>query len=918
MNHEANYFEDALRSASESRHPGTCMWILNKPEFHAWENSGPNDTVTRLLWLTGVPGAGKTVLSSSVINRCYEVSGKLSPIIYFFFKLTDNDKNSRLAVTRSLLYQLYSLIPANLATEISSLKDNSGKETALSEQGLWDLFTKHAKDVNNLIIVLDALDECNGVDVLLRRLSSLLQCSCAKVFVVSRKEENIAVALADYTQIVISHDNVEADIRSYVTAEIKKIPRFQGKSVQQRMIHALSSGHGGMFLWAYLMVKELKELGTVRQVDDALRSLPSGLEELHEAIITRLDSTLHKAHRELATKILTWVVCAVRPLRLSELQEILQFETRQDRIADQPFDDDNDDDDLLYSEKDIELACGALVMTRNETLQLIHLSTKEILTRRPEYMGSDDSRLGFYVNAQRENPHMAVLCVSYISAHLEGIDSVTRPCLDTASRLQFSTKSYDSTELVANSPFIDYASISWQAHLVDGQISLELEDVISCLQTLLTYDLTTKWIELCVSLHQDITWTLERGCNEIKLWGDYALVPSNTSCYTAIGFLWAWSSAVVSVIAEYGRVIEEFPYEIHFLDLARYFSNEGALSPALLPASYTLSQGQDIREPISQVCAIEKDPARAKVEPCRQLHSNVQNPSQNSTIGFLLYDSIRDVYFSAEKELLNDTEVLWAQDRATGRRMLPVKSSLNILDVPYKDSAPSFPEQPTRLVAAVLCPAHKYLAILYTDSASGLFITSLWLIERHLHFQGIRDLQPWARRLHCVACHNYLFVDSCLPLTVGQEGFFYCPSGQMHPEHGIRRRIPDLFASDVREWSQVILAFSGNGQILIRLDRWKGLLDKYLWLEDKGMNPLPWASLPVYGRFLTVSQTARFGIYEFEPRGGSAVTVNLLDDQANQQQLQIQGSAHQVFFYFSQDEKSLFGIYATGMNADRR
>lgn len=39
-----------------------------------------------------------------------------------------------------------------------------------------------------------------------------------------------------------------------------------------------------MFLWAYLMTQELKELGTVREVDEALRSLPRGLDNMHENI----------------------------------------------------------------------------------------------------------------------------------------------------------------------------------------------------------------------------------------------------------------------------------------------------------------------------------------------------------------------------------------------------------------------------------------------------------------------------------------------------------------------------------------------------------------------------------------------------------------------------------------------------------
>ena len=922
-NHEANYFVDDLRSASESCHPGTCMWILDRPEFNTWRDQGPENVFTRLLWLTGVPGAGKTVLSSFVINNLSAASSEMTspPILHFFFKLTDNDKNSVLAVTRSLLYQLYSLFPATLSTEIIALRDNSGKERALSEQGLWDLFVKHTKELTNLIIILDALDECNGVDVLLRRLSSLLPCCRTRIFLASRKEENIALALAGYPQIVISHEDVEADIRSYVTAEIKEIPRFRGKEVQHRMIDALSSGHGGMFLWAYLMVKELKELGTVRQVDDALKSLPRGLEEMHEAIITRLDSTLHKAHRELATKILTWVVCAVRPLRLPELQEILRFEIRQDRTADHSLGDNSDDDDLLYSEKDIELACGALIMSRNETLQLIHLSTKEILTRRPLRMGSDDSRLGFYISTQRENPRMAGLCVSYVSTHLDGIDSVTRPGLETTSRLYFSKRSYGPTELVTSSPFIDYASMSWQAHLVDGKVSLELEDVMCSMQRLLTYDLTMKWIELCVSLHQDMALKLERSCNEVSSWADYALVPADSSCYKAIGFLWAWSSAVVSVINKYARIIEEFPSEIHYLDLEEFFPNECSPGLAFIPASYALAQGRNIREPISQIHGMGVRQSKPKVEPCRQLQLNLQNPSMNYILGFLLYDSTRNVYFSAECELSDKTEVLRAQDRATGRRLLPVKSTMNVsrFSGNISDSLARVPS--LLIIAAVLCPAHKYLAILYHNVKHGeaYFITSLWIIERHIGFQGIRDVRPWARHLYCVESWNSWFFGSCLPLTVGQDSLFYCPNGQLHPERGICRRIPDCFDARKQRRRRYKLAFSGDGQTLIGLDQSSGLLEKISWLESTATGPLHWASLPAGSeqiqsvRVRAISRTARFAVYEIHPRDESPTVCHLLHNEADQQELhmQLEDTVQTKVFYFSRDEKDLVGIHRT-------
>ena len=919
---------DDLRSASESRHPNTCMWLLDRPEFDAWMNSDPNDAVSRMLWLTGIPGAGKTVLSSFVINRCFEVSGKKpsASVLYFFFKMTDSDKNSTLAVTRSLIYQLYSLFPTSLCADIVSLRDESGKEKALSDQRLWDLFVKHATDMENLTIVLDGLDECGDVDLLLQRMISFLERCNARILVVSRREENITLALERYPCVDIGHGDVEADIHSYVTAEIGKIPRFPGKSVQRRMISALASGHGGMFLWAYLMIKELKELGTVRQVDDALKTLPTGLKEMHEAIITRLDSTLHKAHRELATKILTWIVCAVRPLRLAELQEILRFEIRQGRTADQLQVDD--DDDLLYSEKDIELACGALVISRNETLQLIHLSTKEILTQRPHSVRSDDSRLAFYIDPQRDNPHMATICVSYISTHLNGVNSVTRPNLETVSRLQSSKESFDSTELVTKSPFIDYASISWQAHLKDGKISLELESIMRRLQVLLTYDLTILWIELCVLLHGDIIWTLERSCKELMSWADYTLVPAaESSCRQAIGFLWAWSSAVVSIINEYSLVIEKYPYEIHYLDLENVLSNECAPGPAALPLSFASTQGRTVREQISVLRAVDKSEPKIEIEPRRQLQSNLQNPVLNFSLGFVLYDSTRDVYFSAEYLVRNNTEVLRVQERTNGHKLQPMKSTLNVLNVSRENPELSRPEVIGpffSLRTAILSPDHTYLAILYGD-ANGYFVTSIWTIERHLDFLNIRDRRPWARRLHCFGSINTSFLASGLPLTVGQDGFFYSPSGKIHPERGIHKRIPDslinttITETDWPTYTSVVLAFAGNGQTIIKLDRSGGLIEKISWLEDTVTEPLhsslPGSSWQQHRAYLrAISETARFVVYEIPHEDQSTdsppALLYLLDTRGYVEQLRVNHTllCGYTTFYFYKDEKYLLSI----------
>ena len=922
VNYEASYFVDDLTLANKLRHSGTCTWILNRPEFITWICSRSDELNTRILWFTGIPGVGKTVLSSFVINKCSEISGNepSSPTFYFFFKNTDNDKNSMLAVARSLVYQLYLLAPARLSTDLISLRDSSGKEKALSERNLWNLFVKYANDLGSFTIVLDALDECNDVDLLLENIIILLQCCHVRLFVVSRKEENIALALEAYPRVEIRQGDIEADIRSYITAEIENIPRFKGKPVQKRMINSLTSGHGGMFLWAYLMIKELKELGTVRQVDDALKALPTGLQQMHELIITRLDHTLHRAHRELSIKILKWIVCAVRPLRLGELQEILRFEVRPGGSASQPLDNDDDDDDLLYSEKEIELACGALVVHRNGSIQLIHLSTREILMGKPPSMHLEDSRRDFYVDGQRENPHMAMLCVSYLDTHLSGIGSVMRPNIKTESRLLSPNKdSFDSTELVKKLPFIDYASISWQVHLIDGNIDLELESIMHRLQALLTYDLTSLWIELCVLLHQDIIWTLQRDCNEIMSWADTTLVPAESSCHQAIGFLRTWSGVVMSIINKYGHVIEEHPYEIQYLDLESVPLDDYAASENAPPLSFASRRGQAIREKISVISAADPRQPKMKADLSRQLQSNLQDPLYNGFLGFVLYDMTRSVFFSAERFISNGIEVLRVQERNSGRRLQPIKSTLKPTNTIREDSGPR--ETCSYLHTAVLSPDCLYLAILYTNSnESGYFVTSVWKIERHFSFRNIRDRRPWAHRLHCFETSNSAFVDSSLALTVGQDGFFYCPSGKIHPDYGVQKQIPDLFVTNREDplWNME-LAFAGNGQTLIKLNQsfQPVVVEKISWLADTVSESLysgvlhkagdPW---PVpRQRLKAISQTARFVVYQSPQPHVGPLLFYLLDTMLSTQRFLVQYDQRPSFeeFFFSKDEKYILG-----------
>lgn len=229
------------------------------------------------------------------------------------------------------------------------------------------------------------------------------------------------------------------------------------------------------------------------------------------------------------------------------------------------------------------------------------------------------------------------------------------------------------------------------------------------------------------------------------------------------------------------------------------------------------------------------------------------------------------------------------------------------------------------LINAVLSRDCTYLVVLYNDQgisrgpSSGDFITSIWVIEDSLDFHDLRRRRPWARQLQRFRIQEPCFIASCLPLTAGWDGLFYCPSGQIHPELGIQKQLPLATVNDTYQLDkQAVYAFAGDGQTLIKLDRVKGLVEKISWLEDTVTKtwqlPMP-ASYARQERvhLRAISRTARFMVYEIGYRA-----FYLFHYQRNLEQLQVQNSSpyKNVKFYFTQDEQYLLGICATDLGKE--
>src|SRR2546423_9103116 len=86
--------------ALQQRQKGTGLWFLQSDAFAKWK------TQRNSLWLYGIPGCGKTILSSTIIEDLKRTFPRQS-LLYFYFDFNDTGKQTLESMVRSLISQLY-------------------------------------------------------------------------------------------------------------------------------------------------------------------------------------------------------------------------------------------------------------------------------------------------------------------------------------------------------------------------------------------------------------------------------------------------------------------------------------------------------------------------------------------------------------------------------------------------------------------------------------------------------------------------------------------------------------------------------------------------------------------------------------------------------------------------------------------
>ncbi|KAH0360135.1 Pfs, NACHT and ankyrin domain protein, partial [Aureobasidium melanogenum] len=286
----------------------------------------------------GIPGCGKTVLSSTIIEDLRLNDRDTGPaIVYFFFSFSDESKQKLDHMLRSLISQLVRW-DGSTGAHLSKLFESSyhGRLQPQMTQ-LVELFNQMTSELQDIIVVLDALDESKDRRDLLRWITSSSNQAC-KFILTSRSEREIEECFASWlppnSTITLESDLVGDDIEAYVHHRLKEEEHLsRWTSMHEEIVNILVGKAAGMFRWVYCQLQELSECLDKPAVRRMLQTLPNDLNETYDRILQNIP----RPRVPNAIKLLQLLTFSTRSLSLREVIDAMATEPDMDL----PFDLEN-------------------------------------------------------------------------------------------------------------------------------------------------------------------------------------------------------------------------------------------------------------------------------------------------------------------------------------------------------------------------------------------------------------------------------------------------------------------------------------------------------------------------------------------------------------------------------------------------
>lgn len=354
-------------------------WVLGNLEYQQWLDSEDS----RLLWIKGDPGKGKTMLLCGIINELSSQPGHC--VCYFFCQATDQQLNNASAAVRGLIFMLAKQQPS-LISHIRKKYDDAGKklfEGLNTWIALSDIFTAILQDstLKSTYLIIDAIDECvSDFEKLLDLIVHATSINAGVKWIVSSRnwpkiEERLRLAEQKVKlSLELNAESISSAVNCYIEKKVHQLSDLKGydERTYSEIRDYLFNNANDTFLWVALVCQNLAKYPRWK-VLKMLNTFPPGLDSLYGRMIEQMTTindsidSIDSSDISLCKQILAVMMSVYRPITLQELGCLIEIP--EELSADTEF------------LREIVALCGSFLTIREDTIYFVHQSAKDHLSK---------------------------------------------------------------------------------------------------------------------------------------------------------------------------------------------------------------------------------------------------------------------------------------------------------------------------------------------------------------------------------------------------------------------------------------------------------------------------------------------------------------------------------------------------------
>jgi WD40 repeat protein/nucleoside-triphosphatase THEP1 len=536
--------DDDLFAAKDARMKGTCGWFTSKTTYGAWCDSTLQ--APKLLWIVGKPAAGKSTLAGHIIENLQSGDKGCS---YFFFKHANPSKSSLSFCLRSLASQMARQQASVREKLVNVIREAAGSVSENNnERLLWHklfLSAIHKAELKEHFWVIDGLDECEtSLNAFKTMLSNFDGSNYLRILVTSRDTQMLRSNFSELGQQYYHREEISTidtlpDIRALVEARSKTLITMNDES-RASLVEKIVAKSEGSFLWTSLVLKELSHSYNEAEINQVLEDVPQDMDLLYRRTLDMMSRSA--GSKDVTKSIITWTACAVRLLKLNELEGALRFSGH---------------DKITNLRATLQATCGQLVIIdRLENVQLVHETAREFLFK-------GDLNSEFAIERSKAHQQLTEACMRYLTS-----DEMKRP--RSVRRMDVSSSKKKQA------PFSAYACSNFSYHLLQADRSSTA--TIEALNDFLSANVLT-WIEV-VARTRNLNGLIQTS-KQLKKFCTSCTAPGN------LHNIQKWSTDLMRISARFADAIVACPPAIF------------ALIPPLCPTNSaiykTVQQGRGLR-----------------------------------------------------------------------------------------------------------------------------------------------------------------------------------------------------------------------------------------------------------------------------------------------------------------------------------